>query len=104
MYEYHQDLWQRLNWLPSSAGRQGVRVELRLDFFNHVSLQLSYQSLDSWPFPQDWQGQWVVSEAALDNHRLFDLALHTMHLFIVPATNHLRRLAPKIQRTRREGI
>ena len=80
---------------PSSPFHEAMKFELDFDFFNYLSLILSYQRTDSWPVGEHWQVQYFISTAALSDPRRMNLADRVLSLFI-------QKALPVITRTRQK--
>ena len=85
-YRYRVFEWARYSaHHPSSPFHEAMKFELDFDFFNYLSLIISYQRTDSWPVGEHWQVQYFMLTAALSDPRRMRLADHVLSLFIQKA-------------------
>ena len=80
---------------PSSPFHEAMKFELDFDFFNYLSLIISYQRTDSWPVGEHWQVQYFMSTAALSDPRRMRLADRVLSLFIQKALRVITRTRQK---------
>ena len=80
---------------PFSPFHEAVKFELDFDFFNYLSLIISYQRTDSWPVGEHWQVQYLMSIAALSDPRRMRLADRVLSLFIQKALRVITRTRQK---------
>ncbi|KAL8663145.1 MAG: hypothetical protein Q9202_004077 [Teloschistes flavicans] len=78
--------WARCSaYHPSSPFHEAMKFELDSDFFNYLSLIMSYQRADSWPIGEHWQVQYFLSTAALSDPRRLRLVDRVLRLFVEKA-------------------
>ena len=80
---------------PSSPFHEAMKSELDFDFFNYLSLIISYQRTDSWPVGEHWGVQYFISTAALSDPRRMRLADRVLSLFIHKALRVVTRTRQK---------
>ena len=85
-YRYRVFEWARCSAQnPSSPVHEAMKFELDFDFFNYLSLIISYQRTDSWPVGEHWSVQYFMATAALSDPRRMRLADRVLSLFIQKA-------------------
>ena len=77
---------------PSSPFHEAMKFELGFDFFNYLSLLISYQPTDSWPVRENWGLQYFALTAALSDPRRMRLVDRVLSLFIQKALRVITRI------------
>ena len=85
-YRYRVFEWVHCSaYHPLSPFHEAMKFELDFDFFNYLSLMISYQRTDSWPVGEHWGVQYFVLTAALSDPRRMRLVDRVLSLFIQKA-------------------
>lgn len=95
-YRHRVFEWARCSaYHPSSPFHEAMKFELDFDFFNYLSLIISYQRMDSWPVGEHWVVQSFVLTAALSDPRRMRLVDRVLSLFIEKALLVITRIRQK---------
>lgn len=95
-YRYRVFEWARCSaHYPSSPFHEAMKFELDFDFFNYLSLFISYQQTDSWPVGEHWVAQYFLLPAALSDPRRMRLVDRVLSLFIQKAVRVITRIRQK---------
>lgn len=81
---------------PSSPFHEAMKFELRFDFFNYLSLLISYQQTNSWPGGENWGVQYFALTAALSDPRRMRLTDRVLSLFIQKALRVITRIRQQL--------
>lgn len=84
---------------PSSPFHEAMKFELDSDFFNYLSLIMSYQRTDSWPIGEHWQVQYSLSTAALSDPRRLRLVDRVLSLFVEKALRVITQIRQNFTNT-----
>ena len=79
----------------NSPFNNAVKMELDYDYYNFLCLTLSYQQLDSWPSSENWQFQYVISQAGMMDTKRIRLLERVHFQFISMGVQRLRQIREK---------
>ena len=97
-YRYRVFEWVHCSaYHPSSPFHEAMKFELDFDFFNYLSLLISYQRTDSWPVGEHWGVQYFVLTAALSDPRRMRLADRVLCLFIQKALRVITQIRQRLK-------
>lgn len=103
-YKYRVFEWVHCSaYHPSSPFHEAMKFELDFDFFNYMSLLISYQRTDSWPVGEHWGVQYFVLTAALSDSRRMRLADRVLGLFIQKALRVITQIRQRFKSSETGG-
>ena len=99
-FAYRPGIGEWASCMATASGspfNNAMRLELDYDFYNYLCLTLSHQQLDSWPSPENWQFQYVISQAGITDSRRLRFLERVHHQFISKGVQRLRQIRQKYQ-------
>ncbi len=99
-FAYRRGIGEWASCMATASGspfNNALKLELDYDFYNYLCLTLSYQQLDSWPSPENWHFQYVISQAGITDSRRVRLLERVHHQFISMGVKRLRQIRHKYQ-------